>query len=328
MWKALLLSLALGCVRLQDAPTFPHDDPAFTPPQEIELEGVDDDAPHALTLLPGDVLSIQTISTDTETFDGIVVDERGFIHIPLAGDIEVGGMTLVSAAGQIEGALRRFNSVVRVGLRIAAPNGHMATVLGAVGDPGRIPLSPGMRVADVLAAAGGPGPSVEPEGESAPQADLGGARLIRNGAQIPISFQKALEGDPRHNIRVQPGDHLYVPFARGRTITVLGSVSAPGVFAYRRNVRLTEVLARAGGLDSAGDRTDVHIVRGSLERPQAYRASLRAIINGNRSDVVLAPGDVVYVTEEWTAHVGEVLSRLSSLLADPTTVGLAIALGR
>ena len=118
-------------------------------------------------------------------------------------------------------------------------------------------------------------------------ADVHGARLVREGGAVPVSLQRALEGDPRHNVRVRPGDHLYVPFARGRTITVLGAVGAPGVFAFRRGIRLTEVLARAGGLNERGDRTDVHVVRGSLREPQAYRASLRAMYDptGDRGRV-------------------------------------------
>ena len=127
-------------------------------------------------------------------------------------------------------------------------------------------------------------------------------------------------------MRVRAGDHVYVPMAREQMVIVLGSVESAGVFAFRRGMRLSEVLARAGGLDERGDRTHINIVRGSLEAPQVYTASLRSISRGDAPDVHLAAGDIVYVTEEWTAHVGETLSRLAPLLADPATIGLAIAL--
>lgn len=320
----LLVLLSLGCVRLDDAPTLPHDDPDFTGPQHVEPAGMDDDPPAALVLRPGDQVTIQAFSAETTEYEGILVDGLGRIHVPLAGDVEVGGMTLADAELRVQEAMRRLDRVVRVGLRISNPAGHFASVVGAVGDPGRVHALPDMRVADLLAAAGGPAsPS---EAGTAPVADLHGARLVRAGETLPISIVKALEGDPRHNVRVHPGDHLYVPSARGRTITVLGQVSSAGVFAFREGIRLTEALARAGGLTDRGDRTDVHVIRGSLAAPQAYRASLRAIVNGNRTDVVLAAGDVIYVTEEWTSHVGEVLGRLSPLLADPATIALAAAL--
>ncbi len=326
MRLSLLLLLVVGCVRLDDAPTFPQDDPEFSAPQLAEPTGLDEDPPRALTLLPGDEVTIQAFSAEVTQYEGILVDETGRIHVPLAGDVDVGGLTLADAEERVQEAMRRLDRVVRVGLRISVHGGHQASVIGAVGDPGRVPATPGMRVADLLAAAGGPASPTE--AGTNPVADLYGARLIRAGEAVPVSIPKALEGDPRHNVRIQPGDHLYVPSGRGNTITVLGSVGAAGVFAYRHGIRLTEVLARAGGLDEHGDRTDVHVVRGSLREPQAYRASLREIVNGGRSDVVLAAGDVVYVTQEWTSHVGEVLSRLSILLADPATIALAIALTR
>ena len=78
-------------------------------------------------------------------------------------------------------------------------------------------------------------------------------------------------------------------------------------------------------MDERGDRTHINIVRGSLAAPLVYTSSLRAISRGDQPDVTLAAGDIVYVTEEWTSHVGEVLSRLSSLLADSATIALAAA---
>lgn len=41
--------------------------------------------------------------------------------------------------------------------------------------------------------------------------------------------------------------------------------------------------------------------------------SARDLFAGVRKDVVLAPGDVVYVSEHWFASVGEVLERVMPL---------------
>jgi polysaccharide export outer membrane protein len=314
-----------ACVRLPDAPTLPTNDSRFQQVEVAEPTGVDQDAPQPLTVLPGDVIAVAVISSETTTYEGLMVDETGRVHLPLAGTVEVGGMPLADAERRIETAVRELDRVARVALRITEAGGHLATVLGAVGTPGRVPVTPGMRLADLLASAGGPGEEVEPpDGGSAMRiADLSSARLVRNGQALPVSVARAIEGDPRHNVRVRPGDHLHVPFARGNLVAVLGNVDAPTVLVHRAGMRLTEALARAGGIDDAGDRTDVHIVRGPLEQPLVYRSSVRAIVNGNATDVVLAAGDVVYVTEEWTSHVGEVLTRIASLLTTPATVALA-----
>jgi polysaccharide export outer membrane protein len=285
-----------------------------------------DDAPAPLAVLPGDVLSVTVISSESVTYEGLMVDELGRTHLPLAGTVEVGGRPLQEAEQRIEAAVRELDRVARVALRISTPSGHMATVLGAVESPGRVQVSPGMRVADLLASVGGSAQAAEAgQPEAAPIADLSAARLIRGGQALPISVERAVEGEPRHNVRIRPGDHLHVPFVRTSLVAVLGEVGEPTVLVHREGMRLSEVLARAGGLNERADRTDVHIVRGPLAQPLVYRTSFRAIANGNASDVVLAAGDVVYVTEEWTSHVGEVLSRISSLLTTPSTIAVTAA---
>lgn len=317
--------VTVGCVRLPDAPTLPSDDSRFTVAAVEPPTGMRDDPPAGMTVLPGDVLVVSAISAETITYEGLVVDELGRVHLPLAGTVDVGGVPLADAERRIETAVREVDRVARVALRISEPAGHMATVLGAVGSPGRVFVVPGMRVADLIASVGGTADVVE-AGPGTPIADLTSARLVRGGRALPISVARAVSGEPTHNVRVRPGDLLHVPSARSNMVIVLGEVGDPTVLTYREGMRLTEVLARAGGLTERGDRTDVHIVRGPLQEPLVYRASLRSIVNGNSNDVVLAAGDVVYVTEEWTSHVGEVLTRVSSILTTPATVALTAAI--
>ena len=86
--------------------------------------------------------------------------------------------------------------------------------------------------------------------------------------------------------------------------------------AYRQGLRLTEALAVAGGLvTSRGDRKDIRIVRGPLREPRVYTANLKDLTSGDATDVVLAPGDIIYVTKSWYASTADVLDALSPILA-------------
>ena len=308
-------------------PTRPSDDTAFPPPLEIVQPGLDKDPTLPLTVDPGDVLTLRLVSTETSEVQGLIVDDRGMINVPLAGDVDVGGMPIAAAAKAIEQALRRYNRVIQVSLILQTPAGHMASVLGAVVNPGRVPVMPGTRVADLFAAVGGPVYSESDNGLREQMADLDGARLIRNGHALPISIPKAIEGDPRHNVHARPGDQLYVP-QQVHNIMVLGQVKTPRPVMFRPGIRLTEALARAGGLDVGGDRKDIRVVRGPLSAPRVYVTSLAKLVNGHATDVELARGDIVYVTEQWTASTGEVLSRLSPILSIGTNAaGTAIGIG-
>jgi polysaccharide export outer membrane protein len=130
-----------------------------------------------------------------------------------------------------------------------------------------------------------------------------------------VSVGRALEGDPLHNVRVRPGDLVFVPPSRGQRISVLGEVRSATSIPYYRGLRLTEAMARAGGATDDADNGDVRVIRGPLSKPKVYTASIKALRNGDGHDVLLEPGDVVYVTEHWFASVTNVVQRLTPALA-------------
>ena len=146
--------------RLPQAPTHPEDDPGFSAPEVVKPRGVDSDPPAALRLLSGDIIRLTTVSAKTEVYDGLIVDAMGQLHVPLGGDVQVGGMTLSQAEQAVEKALRRYDRFVRVNLVITMLDGHMATVVGAATNPRPIQSFPGHAV------GGFTGPSRRPRHSS------------------------------------------------------------------------------------------------------------------------------------------------------------------
>jgi polysaccharide export outer membrane protein len=324
----LLVPTVLAGCGLPDAPAVPSDDTGFrTEGGEAEPEGLANDPPIPLAVRPGDIITVSLIREVITTYAGLIVDEQGTVNVPIVGDVRIGGLSMQDAATRIEEALRAFDRVSEVTVAVTTPTGQMATVLGAVTTPGRYQVTPGVRVADLLAMAGGPSQLAE-RGEVTVLAELGGARLMRDGRTVPVSIARAVEGDPRHNVRVHPGDHLYVPPGMGSRVAVLGEVGAPTVIAYRNGLRLLEALAIAGGITIDGDDNDVRIVRGDFRNPRVYTASAQDVVDGQTHDVMLHPGDVIWVTDHWIAAVGEVIDRLGPILSIGITTGLAIGLSR
>src|SRR5690606_24094133 len=188
----------------------PSVDPGFSGPIDMEPEGLEEDPPRPFRLRGGDVVALRLYSDETTVIENLLVEGTGTVHVPLIGSVDVGNMTLGEAEVVIEQAMRKYDKIVRVAIIISEPLGHQASVLGAVETPGRVVLQPGTRLADLLASAGGPTPLRQQEGSDR-AADLGGARLVRDGAMLPVSVERALTGDKRHNVFIEPGDHLYVP---------------------------------------------------------------------------------------------------------------------
>lgn len=324
---ALLLLAVLGsaCAGLPPAPRHPMDDPAFAAPILAKHVGIPDDRPPALVLLPGDRVNVELVSNNKEVLQNLLVEASGTVHMPLAGDVDVKGLGLVAAEAKLKAALQRYDSLIQVTLTIAGLDGHKVTVVGAVKNPGVIPLQPAARLTDAIMQAGGTIVNLV-SGQMVSGSDLRNSRLLREGQQVPVDFEKAMAGDPNHNVFLRGGDQIYIPSERGLTISVMGQTNGT-VVQWSPGVRLTEVLALAGGVHVGGDKNDIRIVRGPIDSTRVYSASIRDVVDGESHDVELYPGDVVWVTDHWIEDFGEftgIIAPLASIAFSVTTLVVAL----
>jgi polysaccharide export outer membrane protein len=309
-----LVAGACGCA------SFPA--PPVTVVSTPRASGLVDDRPPHGELQPGDELLIEVSNGAQSRQRTAVVDARGEMHAASGRDVDVAGMGLEQAQTRVAAAIHASDKLAQVSLQRSPRSASHVIALGALAKPGSLQLRPGMRVLDAVAAAGGLR-TWAPAGVGflpMPVADLQAAALVRDGKALPISLELALRGKPGHNVYLHPGDQLYVPFASSRSVSVLGQVGAPGAFPHRSGLRLTEALSLAGGVNRGGDKDDIRLVRGPVEAPKVYGASLGAIVDGKGPDTVLEPGDVVFVTDHPMEDVGEVVA----LVAPLASISLAV----
>ena len=310
----LAVTIAACGPALPNAPTLPSDDAAFVQ-TVVDQPGMDESrAEMADTLNTGDLVSVRFIGSAELDQAQTTIDRSGRVHLPLVGDVLIAGRTLVEAEAVIQTELQKFEKFTRVSLNLVDGRGRFATVTGAVERPGNVPLIGDAHIADVMAAVGGPRFTTM-EDRFVALGDIDGARVVRNGIALPVDVRKALSGEPRHNIRIRARDVIYVPPTLSGRIAVLGNVERARTMSFTPGVRLTEALAYAGGLNRNGDSDDVRVLRGGLKNPRIYVVSVRDLFAGARPDVMLAPGDVVFVSQHWLASVGEVTERIVPALA-------------
>jgi polysaccharide biosynthesis/export protein len=314
LWP-LLLCTGISChSSIPTAPMLPSDADGYRELAMEEPAGVANDMPPKQVLLPGDLLQLQILSAEKYDPAELWVDTEGRLHIPFGGDVQVLGLELTEAEARIQEVVRKFDRYARVTLTIRSFAGHRVIVSGAVDKPGVYEAKPGTRIADIVASAGGTrvlGSNSDPVEAS----DVDAARIVRDGKTLPVSVKRAMFGDIVHNVYARPGDIIFIPWMMGRQIAVLGDVRQARNVPFHAGLRLTEALAAAGGPSRTADTADVRIIRGPLSRAKVYRASLDDLISGETTDVVLAPGDVIFVTEHWFATATDVINRLTPLLA-------------
>jgi polysaccharide export outer membrane protein len=151
---------------------------------------------------------------------------------------------------------------------------------------------------------------------------IGGLSLTQAEAKIADALQKG-------NILKAPQVNINVTQIRGSQVAVVGQVGKPGRFALETtNMRVSEVLALAGGVTPQGD--DRVVVTG-MRNGQPFRKEIdtQSLFAGNTADdVVLAAGDTVFVNKAPTYYIyGEAQKPGNYKVERGMTVMQAIAAG-
>ncbi len=156
------------------------------------------------------------------------------------------------------------------------------------------------------------------------QTNLGGRIMAagRTPRELGAEIAKALKAggyysDPVVNVEI-------VGYA-SRYVTVLGSVSAPGLVPINRAYRLSEILARVGGVRT--DAADYIIVRPENGTEKRYNVSKMAAGDPEQDPIVNA-GDKIFSPEAELFYIsGQIKSPGAYAMKSGMTVAQAIAKG-
>jgi len=126
---------------------------------------------------------------------------------------------------------------------------EVVTVSGMVFDPNQYRLVPGMRVSDLVDAAGGLKKNAYQR-----TAELTRRHVSQEGMEtekIDVKLALAMDGDPEQDILLRDYDHLVIrPIPElefDRTVEIVDQVRFPGTYPIRRGETISSVIERAGG---------------------------------------------------------------------------------
>jgi polysaccharide biosynthesis/export protein len=206
-----------------------------------------------------------TVTALAMNFPNQMVEADGSIQIPFVGSVTVAGRSPKEVDEEIEERLKRNANQPQVLVQIVNNNSSNVTVVGAVTQSVRMPLTPkGERLLDAIAAAGGVN---QPISKVTVQ--------ITRGSQVctlPLDLVIQL---PSENVPLAPDDVLTVLF-QPQYFTVLGATTTNAEIPFEaQGISLVQAMARSGGLiDSRADARGVFLFR--FENPNALSESQRA----------------------------------------------------
>jgi protein involved in polysaccharide export with SLBB domain len=230
---------------------------------------------------PGDRILLNVWGA-VEAVNELEVNRSGEIVLPRVGAVKVWGTTF----GNLPSLIRSKLSKVFKGFDLNVTMGKLRMikvyVVGEVRSPGDYNITSLSTLINALSAAGGP----------TKKGSLRNIQVRRRGAP-PESvdlYDFFLKGDKSRDIRLQPGDTIFVP-SIGRVAAVAGNVRKPAIYELNEEKSLKDLLALADGVV-----TSSYLMRVQVLRTEAHDKQIAVDFN-------LAPNASSKTVEELTAGI-------------------------
>ncbi len=250
---------------------------------------------------PGDVLEVRVARAPELSRDGVRVDQRGMIRMPmLDDDIPAACLTEGELAASIARVYLKYKKAPHVDVFVKEFQSKPVAVIGAVHLPSQFKLQRPVRLSELLSFTGGPS---DKAGQTVQVVHAGGPSLCDKAPSLEsdtagfVSYKlvDTLHAVPEANPFVRPGDLIQVPEAD--QVYVLGNVLRPLAISLNEPLTVSRAIAIAGGTAPSTKKDKVRIIRqlpGSAVK-QEIKVDLTAIEKNRAPDVALMANDVVDV---------------------------------
>lgn len=257
------------------------------------------------------------------------VNANGEITIPFIGNLAVRNLTTTEVQEEITRQLDGLANNPQVLVRVTTNQTNTVSVVGAVKNPMRVPLtSRGERLLDALSHTGGPIGNL----------DKVTLRISRDTRSVSMTLDQVLK-DPRQNIQLVSGDVLSV-IEKPYSFVALGSLGRNGEIPFEGSgISLAQALSRVGGLlNERADISGIFIFRfedpSAIDNTKSVKHTLdgqvpvvyRLNLNGAEAffvaqDFLVKDGDVVYVSSAPGADFQKFLQTISNVALSTVAVG-------
>jgi len=255
----LVVALVMGVSTVayaqpQELPTAPAAAGATSaPPPAVPALNAPVDSSYVLGI--GDVVAIALVGRN-DLNSRVRVSTDGTVLLPFVGRIRASGRTVLELSEDIRQALIKggFFSDAVVQAEVVGITSRYATILGAVGSPGLLPLDRNYHLSEILAKVGGRGGG-------------GGADYVvltraAGGESLRFNIDDLATAPPDKDPIVQPGDKIFIPAADKEVFYISGEVRNAGTFPIVTNMTFRTAIARAGGVTENGNENKITVTRG------------------------------------------------------------------
>ncbi|MGC9292891.1 MAG: polysaccharide biosynthesis/export family protein [Acidobacteriaceae bacterium] len=266
------------------------DSPAPLPPS-LKLPSGGLTAPtFQLHLHSGDMIEVTVFNVKDYDIKARI-DANGDVYLPLIDAVHLDGLSLQQGQKLIANKLDAAGMVQdpQVTILVSDSTRDLITITGEVNTARTVPAYGGMRLLDVIAAAGGLKPTASHT-----------LSILRTGVPDPLLVQLGpdLAHSKAENIMVFPGDQIIVP--RTGVVYVVGAVKRQDAYPIATGTPLTlmQAITLAGGVNFEAEKGSTRIIRTIGATRQEIPVNLGKVMFGKKPDPVLQDDDIVFVPSD------------------------------
>ncbi len=190
---------------------------------------------------PGDTLNVQLFGKESATYT-LPVNRDGSLQLPDLGPISVVGLSFEAAREAIARKIENEKIGITANITLGELRSIRVFVLGEAYQSGSYSVSSLSTITNALFLAGG----IRESGS------LRNIQLKRQGKLIATLdlYDLLMRGDTRNDLRLQPGDAIFIPQA-GSRVGIRGEVQRPALYEVTAGEAVRDVIAMAGGIKPA-----------------------------------------------------------------------------
>lgn len=267
-------------------------------------------------LQKGDILKISIYNEPDTTVEKSVVAPDGNLYYLILKGFKAEGLTLPELKKALEERLSTFYIAPQVSVTPTYLAGLNYKILGRVNKPGLFPLGMPVTIRGAIAQAGGLMVETisyeDTDEKTRASSDLHRSFIVRDGKKLNIDFHELIySANSRQDIFLRPNDYIFIHEAVTQEVFLLGNVRAPKSVPFYDGMTLLNLLSQGQGWNSVSwfspNMSAVVVLRGKICDPTYMIVDVPEILRGCALDVVLCPGDIVYVPNKPFRFVRELL---------------------